>query len=75
MPAQQESTDVGGTELNNVAACARSLEATIAELAQRYGTAAVVVALTEVAGCWTCAKDAVHRGASIRALIERMSAV
>jgi hypothetical protein len=75
MPGQEDSHEIGATELNSVAACTQKLGTLIGELAQRYGTAAVVVALTEVVGCWACAKDGVDRGASIRALIERMSTV
>jgi len=58
---------------SDVGACVRDLNHTIGELGRRYGAAVVVVALTEVMGCASCATDSVERGASIRALMERMS--
>jgi hypothetical protein len=63
-----------GAYSGNVAVCVRKLNDTIGELARRYGAASVVVALTEVMGCSSCAKDSVERGASIRALVERTNA-
>jgi hypothetical protein len=51
----------------------RELNHAIGELARRYGAASVVVALTEVMGCASCATDSVERGASIRALMDRMT--
>jgi len=42
-------------------------------LARSYGAASVVVALTEVMGCSSCTTDSAERGASIRALVERMN--
>ena len=59
--------------LSNVAVCVQQLNDTIGELARRYGAASVVVALTEVMGCSSCATDSVERGASVRALVERMN--
>jgi hypothetical protein len=57
-----------------VAACVRTINHTIGELARCHGVAAVVAALTEVMGCASCLTDSMERGASIRALVERMSA-
>jgi len=62
-----------GADLSDVAVCVRKLNDTIGELARRYGAASVVVALTEVMGCASCATNSVERGASIRALVERMN--
>ena len=60
-------------DARNVASCVRELDHTIGELARRYGAASVVIALTEVMGCPSCATDSVERGASIRALMDRVS--
>jgi hypothetical protein len=57
-----------------VAACVRKINHTVGELARCYGVAAVVAALTEVMGCASCITDSMERGASIRALVERVSA-
>ena len=57
-----------------VATCARKINHTIGELARCHGVAAVVAALTEVMGCASCITDSLERGASIRALVERVSA-
>jgi hypothetical protein len=62
-----------GADSSYVAVCVRKLNDTIGELARRYGAASVVVALTEVMGCSSCATASVERGASIRALVERMT--
>jgi hypothetical protein len=64
----------GGVDPGKVAVCVRNLNHTIGELARCYGVASVVVALTEVMGCSSCATDSVERGAGIRALVERMNA-
>ena len=71
--AQREDNH-GGADPSHVAACVRSLNHTVGELARQYGVAAVAVALTEVMGCSSCAIDSVERGASIRELVARMSA-
>jgi hypothetical protein len=73
MAERKESVDVADVDANNVAACVRALNHTIGELARQYGVSAVVVALTQVMGCSSCTTDRVERGASIRALIERIS--
>jgi hypothetical protein len=74
MTVRAKSDQPNDVESHNVAACMRELNHTIGELARRYGAAAVVLALTEVIGCSSCATDSVERGASIRELMERMSA-
>ena len=56
------------------ATCVREINHTIGELARCYGVATVVAALTEVMGCASCITDSLERGASIRALVERVSA-
>jgi len=65
--------DESGRDVGAVAICVRKLNYTIGELARCYGAASVVAALTEVMGCSSCATDSVERGASIRALVERMN--
>ena len=55
----------------DVAVCVRTLNRTIGQLANRYGSASVVAALTEVVGCSSCVDD-VSRGTSIQALMERI---
>jgi len=72
MVVRDKSGDVGDADHGNVAACMRTLNHTIGELARCYGATAVVVALTEVMGCSSCITDTVERGASIRALVERL---
>ncbi len=62
-----------GIDLNDVAVCVQKLNHTIGELASCYGAASVVIALTEVTGCASCATDSVERGASLRALMARMN--
>ncbi len=64
----------GGADPSKVAVCVRKLNHTIGDLARNYGVASVVMALTEVMGCSSCATDSVERGAGIRALVERMNA-
>lgn len=58
---------------SSVAICVHKLNHTIGELARFYGVASVVVALTEVMGCSSCAAGSVERGVSMRSLVERMS--
>ena len=57
-----------------VAVCVQKLNHAIGDLARCYGVAAVVAALTEVMGCSSCIADGIERGASIRVLVERMTA-
>lgn len=66
-----DTKDLRATD--NSAVCVRKLNHTIGELARCYGTASVVAALTQIMGCSSCITDSVKRGASIRALVERMS--
>jgi len=73
MKHQDDSDNISRADSSDVGVCVRRLNHTIGELAERYGVASVVVALTEVMGCASCATDSVERGASIRALVERMS--
>jgi hypothetical protein len=70
MAPRDDNEDIG--EARHVAICARTLNDTIGELARRYGTAAVVVALTEVMGCASCITASGERGTKIRALMERL---
>jgi hypothetical protein len=72
--AEHDRDNVGEVDSSNVALCVQALNHTIGELARRYGAAPVVVALTEVMGCSSCATDSIERGSSIHALLERMSA-
>jgi hypothetical protein len=72
MAAEDHSNDSSRADMSNVSICVRKLNHTIGELARCYGAMSVVVALTEVMGCSACATDSVERGASIRALVERM---
>jgi hypothetical protein len=58
---------------SNVAACVRTLNHTIGDLARCYGASSVVSALTEIMGCASCITDNVERAASIHTLVERMS--
>ncbi|HBZ70571.1 MAG TPA: hypothetical protein DEP35_12920 [Deltaproteobacteria bacterium] len=73
MAGREEREKPSGDDASDVASCVRQLNQTIGELARRYGAASVVVALTEVMGCASCATDSVERGASIRALMDRIS--
>src|SRR5262249_22476814 len=61
-----------GADPSHVAACVCKLNHTVGELATLYGVGTVVIALTEVMGCSSCVTDIVERGASIRALVERL---
>jgi hypothetical protein len=73
MAERKDSVDIAGADADNVAACVRALNHTIGELAQQHGVSAVVVALTQVMGCSSCATDRRERAARIRVLIERIS--
>jgi len=66
----ERGTPAGGDE-EKVSICVRELDHAIGELARRHGAASVVLALTQVMGCVSCASDSVGRGLSIRALVER----
>jgi len=74
MVERKEPREPGSEGSKEVAACVRQLNQTMGELARVFGASAVVVALTQVMGCESCAMDSVERGASIRALMERMKA-
>jgi hypothetical protein len=73
MAGSEERKKLSGIDAKDVASCVRELNHTIGELATRYGAASVVVALTEVMGCASCATGSVERGAGIRALMDRMT--
>jgi hypothetical protein len=73
MAGGEELKRVSEVDAKDVASCVREINHAIGELARRYGAASVVVALTEVMGCASCATDSVERGASIRALMDRMT--
>jgi hypothetical protein len=73
MAGREERGKPRGADATDVARCVRQLNFTIGELARRYGAPAVVMALTEVMGCASCATDSVERGAGIRELMDRMS--
>ena len=72
MSERDDKAAPGGAD-SRVAICVDKLNQTIGELARCYGVTSVVVALTEVMGCSSCATDSVERGVSIRGLVERMS--
>jgi len=72
MAGDNDTNACSAAALSDVALCVRKLNHTIGELARCYGAKSVVVALTEVMGCAACASDSIERGASIRALVERM---
>ena len=72
MAERDDSQGYGRADPGAVSICVRKLNHTIGELARYYGAASVVAALTEVLGCSSCAADSIERGASIRALVERM---
>jgi hypothetical protein len=67
-----EIDDIGGAD-SNIDVCVHTLDRMIEELANRYGAASVVAALTEVVGCSACADDQINRGTSIRALMRRIN--
>ena len=67
-----DETDVIGGADSNIDVCVHTLDRIIGELANRYGAASVVAALTEVVGCSACAGDQIGRGTSIRALMGRI---
>jgi len=73
MAGSEESRKLSGADAKDVASCVLEINHTIGELARRYGAASVVIALTEVMGCASCATDSIERGASIRALMDRMT--
>ncbi|HYB65149.1 MAG TPA: hypothetical protein VEC59_07815 [Steroidobacteraceae bacterium] len=73
MAGSEERKNLSSVDAREVASCVREINHMIGELARRYGAASVVVALTEVMGCASCATDSVERGASIRALMDRMT--
>lgn len=73
MAEDEEREKLRSVDAAHVASCVRALNHTIGGLARVYGAASVVVALTEVMGCASCATDSVERGASIRELMDRMS--
>ena len=73
MAGGEERRKLSNVDAKDVASCVHEINHTIGELARRYGAASVVVALTEVMGCASCATDSVERGASIRALMDRMT--
>jgi len=64
--------NIEGADSSGISVCVRTLDRIIGELANRYGAASVVAALTEVVGCSACAGDDVSRGTSIRALMGRI---
>ena len=72
MSQQDDRERSRGIDPNDVGACMRKLNHAIGQLASRYGAPSVVAALVEVMGCAYCATDSVERGASLRALIERV---
>jgi len=72
MAAQSERGRRAGVDREKVSICVRELNHAIGELARGYGAACVVVALTEVMGCASCASDSVER--SVRALVAPTSA-
>ncbi len=73
MTGGEERKRLSDIDAQDVASCVREINHAIGVLARRYGAASVVVALTEVMGCASCATDSVERGASIRALMDRMT--
>jgi hypothetical protein len=74
MPEHDEKEDIRKADSRNVALCVRALNQTIGQLANRYGTSAVVAALTDVMGCASCVED-VNRGTRVRALMERIGVI
>jgi hypothetical protein len=70
MTDRDDSDGIADADSKAVAACVRTLNHTIGQLANHFGAAAVVAALTEVVGCSACVGD-VNRG--IRALVERIT--
>jgi hypothetical protein len=72
MADRDDSDEIADADSKAVAACVRALDHTIEQLANHYGAAAVVAALTHVMGCSACVGD-VSRGT--RALVERITMV
>jgi hypothetical protein len=68
---KHHSDDMTHVDSKSVAACVRTLNQTIGELARRHGTTPVVAALTEVMGCSSCL-GRLDRSVSIRELVKRM---
>jgi hypothetical protein len=60
-----------GATVSDVRTCTDQLESALSQLQERYGIAAVLAALTEVAGCASCVGHTM-KGDSLRALIERI---
>ena len=75
MAKHEDRDKIRDSVASDVAVCVQTLNHTIGELARRYGAVSVVVALTEVMGCASCATDSVKRGSSLHALLERMSSM
>jgi len=71
MADRDDNDEIGDADSKGVADCVRTLNHTIGQLADHYGAASVVAALTEVVGCLSCVGD-VRRGTGIRALMERI---
>ena len=71
MANRGDNDEIGDADSKDVAVCVRMLNQTIGQLANRYGTASVVAALTEVVGCSCCVGD-VSRSAGIRAPMKRI---
>ena len=74
MAGRDYSDDMGDADSRGAAVCVRTLNRTIGQLANRYGAAAVVMALTEVMGCSSCMSD-VSCGRGIRALMKRIDVI
>jgi hypothetical protein len=72
MADRDDST--GDANAKDVAVCVRTLNRTIGQLANRYGSASVAAALTEVMGCSSCVDDA-SRATSIHALMKRVGII
>jgi hypothetical protein len=71
MADRDDNDEIGDANSRDVAVCVLALNRTIGQLANRYGAASVVAALTEVVGCASCVND-VSRGTRIRALMVRI---
>lgn len=74
MAHRVENDDTGDPDSKSVAVCVRTLNHTIGQLANQYGAASVVAALTDVVGCSSCA-DEVSRERRIRALMQRVGLI
>jgi hypothetical protein len=71
MANRGNNEEIGDADSKDVTVCVRTLNHTIGLLANRYGAASVVAALTEVVGCSSYVGD-VSRGAGIRSLMKRI---